>query len=89
MLLKPEEYEKQHEDLSYSQLLKLRDELIEEIRAYENHSDLNTYDYDIEVSPDEVYQVNLLYLSEICRLMARKVLESTSSLHIIRPEDYQ
>ncbi len=88
-MLNVEMYAKQHEDMSYSQLLKLRDELIEEIRAYENHTDLNTYDYDIEVSPDEIYQMNLQYLGEVCRLMARKVLESTSSLHIIRPEEYR
>ena len=56
---------------SYKELLPVRDELMQEIWTFENHS------YDSELimmhpSPEVVYQCNLEYLGELCKLIADK-----------------
>ena len=63
MMISPERYRDLHIDKTYSELLAVRDELLESIRAFENH----TYDPKLDwimPSPDTVYQCNLEYLGK-------------------------
>jgi|GEM_PF-4056067 len=58
---------------SYDELLEIRDELFDEVRSFENNSELNNLDIDLEEpSADAIYNTNMLHLSEICRLITEK-----------------
>lgn len=70
MMMSPESFIKLHKDKSYKELLQIRDKLVEEIWAFER----NTHDSDfyIHPSPEVVYQCNLMYLGELCKLISEK-----------------
>ena len=71
MMVSPESFIKEYENMSYSELLPVRDELIEAVRAFEEHA----YDPEEELvhpSPEVRYQCNLEYLGRLCGLIAEK-----------------
>ena len=53
---------------SYKELLKMRDELLEDIYAFEN-GDIAPSDRMICPSPEVIYQMDLEYLSALCMLI--------------------
>ena len=71
MMISPNGFIESYKNKSYKELLPIRDELMQEIWTFENHS------YDSELimmhpSPEVVYQCNLKYLGELCKLIADK-----------------
>ena len=76
MMISPETYRKDHENDTYEELLKERNELISEIRYFEKHEKEIMKDAAyICPSPDLVYQIELDYLSELCCLISTKYNE--------------
>jgi hypothetical protein len=74
MMISPETYAHMLANKSYAELIKERDELIKSIRDFEkNGADKEAYM--ICPSPDVIYQVNLEYLAELCRLIREKYRE--------------
>lgn len=71
MMISPELFVKNHQEGSYQQLISLRDRLIRDIRAFEKNK-INESAYQILPSPDVIYQCNLLYVAEICKLIYEK-----------------
>lgn len=57
------------EGKSYKELLKIREELLEEIYAFERGS-ISPESRMICPSPEVVYQMNLEYLGELCKLIS-------------------
>ena len=73
MMISPESFIEHHKNKSYSELLPIRDELLDEIRAFENHS----YDPELDLidpSPAVVYQCNLEYLGKLCELISKSII---------------
>ncbi len=68
-MISPEAYVDEYKDMSYEELLPIRDELIEDIKDFEKHGGGDT---EIHPSPDVMYQVNLEYLGKLCELIADK-----------------
>ena len=71
MMISPEMFVAEHKDEKYKDLLPVRDELIEQIYAFENH----TYDPEMDKyhpSPDVLYQMHLQYLGKLCELISEK-----------------
>lgn len=71
MMISPEWYKEEQKDKSYQELLKVREELLEEIYAFEKH----TYDPEMDgicPAPDVIYQCNLQYLGKLCELIVEK-----------------
>ena len=71
MMISPEMFVELHKDKKYNELLPVRDELIEAVRAFEN----KTYDPKMESihpSPDVIYQMDLEYLGKLCELISEK-----------------
>ena len=71
MMISPEMFVDNYKNASYAELLKVRDELIDEIHAFENHSYDPRLDY-ILPSPEVTYQCNLEYLGKLCELISEK-----------------
>ncbi len=71
MMISPEMFIEEYKNKSYAELLPIRDELLEEIRAFENrtyNSEMNM----VHPSPEVVYQCNLEYMGKLCELIAEK-----------------
>ena len=68
MMMSPNMYIKELENKSYKELLKVRYELINEIKDFEN----NKVENSIKPSPETMYKVHLQYLSELCLLISNK-----------------
>ena len=71
MMISPDGYIEGYKNKPYKELLTVRDKLLEEIRAFEDH----TYNPELEMihpSPEVVYQCNLEYLGKLCELIAEK-----------------
>lgn len=71
MMISPDGYIEGYKNKPYKELLTVRDKLLEEIRAFEDH----TYNPQLEMihpSPEVVYQCNLEYLGKLCELIAEK-----------------
>ena len=71
MMISPNGFIESYKNKSYKELLPVRDELMQEICMFENHS------YDSELimmrpSPEVVYQCKFEYLGELCKLIADK-----------------
>ena len=60
MMISPESFIKEYENLPYSELLPVRDELIEAVRAFEEHS------YDPE---EELVEESIRIAASLCRKM--------------------
>ncbi len=65
-MISPEMFIEEYENMSYEELLSVRDELIEGIRSLEKSGDNENY-------PENTrYQVELEYLGKLCELIAEK-----------------
>lgn len=71
MMIAPETYAEQYKDLPYEELLPIRDELIDGIRAFEKEG-LAGDGIIMAPSPDVRYQMHLEYLGKLCELIAEK-----------------
>ena len=71
MMISPQSFVESYKNKSYKELLSVRDKLMKEIRAFERR----TFDPELMLrrpSPETVYQCNLWYLGELCKLIAEK-----------------
>ena len=71
MMISPESYIDELKNKTYKELLKEKDKLLKEISDFENNKIVDE-EYNINPSPDVIYQCNLLYLSKLCELIADK-----------------
>lgn len=71
MMISPESYIEELKDKSYEELLKEKRNLLKEISDFENNN-ISNERFNIDPSPDVIYQCNLLYLSKLCELIAKK-----------------
>ena len=69
MMISPDIYIEQLKYKSYAELLPIKDELVDEIRYFEEHPN---DDVIMHPSPEVIYQCNLNYLSNLCDLIAKK-----------------
>lgn len=72
MMMSPESFRKMYENKSLDECYRVRRELIEEIIDFEDNP--GDIDY-ILPSRETVYDVNNLYLIEICKLIEEKLGE--------------
>ena len=72
MMISPDSFINQYKDRSYKEILPVRDKLIREIRKFEKHSHEQENDIMMDPSPEVIYQCNLKYLGELCKLIAFK-----------------
>ena len=71
MMISPEMYLAEHEDMKYKDLLPEKNRLIKDIREFE----AKTYDLEMDgmcPAPEVVYQMNLKYLGKLCELISEK-----------------
>ena len=74
-MISPEAYVIDLKDADYETLIQERNDLIELIQDFEEKEkagDRSGAEWNILPSPKVQYQLNLEYLSEICKLMAEK-----------------
>ena len=71
MMISPQSYVDDLKDECYEDLIKEKDKLIKEIQRFENNKTTDS-EFCINPSPEVVYQCNLLYLSELCKLVHDK-----------------
>lgn len=71
MMISPEAYIDELKNKTYKELIKEKNKLLKEISDFENNK-IADEEYNINPSPDVIYQCNLLYLSRLCELIADK-----------------
>ena len=71
MMISSKKYIGEWQDKTYEGCIAERDSLISSIRQFEQGK-FNREDLLCKPSPDTIYQCELEYLSEICRLIVRK-----------------
>ena len=71
MMISPESYIDELKNKTYKELIKEKNKLLKEISDFENNK-IADEEYNINPSPDVIYQCNLLYLSKLCELIADK-----------------
>ena len=71
MMISPEAYIDELKNETYKELIKEKNKLLKEISDFENNK-IADEEYNINPSPDVIYQCNLLYLSKLCELIADK-----------------
>lgn len=71
MMISPQSYVNDLKEKSYEELIKEKDKLIKEIQRFENNKIADS-EFCMNPSPEVVYQCNLLYLSELCKLVHDK-----------------
>ena len=71
MMISPEAYIDGLKNKTYKELIKEKNKLLKEISDFENNK-IADEEYNINPSPDVIYQCNLLYLSKLCELIADK-----------------
>ena len=71
MMISPDDFLDQHSNKSYAELLAVRDELLNDIFAFEKHA-YKTEELLIHPLPEVVYQCNLEYLGKLCELLSKK-----------------
>ena len=68
-MVSPDYFVEEYKDMTYEELLPVRDELIEDIREFEKNGPGAS---GMHPSPSTIYQVNLEYLGKLCELIADK-----------------
>ena len=72
-IIHPNSYQEEFQDFPYQDLVRIRDQLLKDIRAFEINP--NPWDDYTEISeagsPYTEYAVNLLHLSEICLMIIK------------------
>lgn len=71
MMIAPEIFVEQYKDSKYEELLKVRDELILDIHAFET-TEPSEDDKMIHPSPNARYQCNMEYLAKLLELIIEK-----------------
>lgn len=71
MMISSFSYIEEQKNKSYKELLIEKNNLLKEISDFENNK-ISEEEYNINPSPDVIYQCNLLYLSKLCELIAQK-----------------
>ena len=71
MMMSPESFVLTHKKDSYETLLKVRDELIKKIRAFEKKQ-ISLEEWMVKPSPDTVYQCNLEYFGKLCEYISER-----------------
>ena len=71
MMISSEIFVLSHKKDSYETLLKVRDNLIKEIRAYEKKQ-VSLDEWMIKPSPETIYQCNLEYLGKLCEYISER-----------------
>ena len=71
MMISPESYIVELKNTTYKELIEEKNKLLKEISDFENNK-IADEEYNINPSPDVIYQCNLLYLSKLCELIADK-----------------
>ena len=69
MMISPESYIDELKNKTYKELIGEKNKLLKEISDFENNK-IADEEYNINPSPDVIYQCNLLYLSKLCELIA-------------------
>ena len=69
MMISPESYIDELKNKTYKELIEEKNKLLKEISDFENNK-IADEEYNINPSPDVIYQCNLLYLSKLCELIA-------------------
>lgn len=72
MMISPGGFIEEYRDKKYKELLPVRDELIESIRAFEADTDRSGEGWMMHPSPEVIYQCNLEYLGKLCELISEK-----------------
>ena len=75
MMMSPEGYAERYKGAEYHEMIKERDRLIDSIRQFEQkqrEGDRSGEEWMIEPSPEVVYQCNLEYLAELCKMIQEK-----------------
>ena len=68
-MVSPDYFVEEYKDMTYEELLPVRDELIEDIREFEKKGPGVG---GMQPSPNTMYQVRLEYLGKLCELIASK-----------------
>ena len=68
MMISPEGFAEDNKGKSYEELIAVRNELMDEIKAFEEGT-ISQEEYAICPSPDTRYWCNLKYMIEICKLI--------------------
>lgn len=71
MMISPDSYIDEFKNKKYKELVVEKNKLLKEISDFENNN-IPEESYNINPSPDVIYQCNLLYLSKLCELIADK-----------------
>ena len=71
MMISPDSYIDEFKNKKYKELVVEKNKLLKEISDFENNN-IPKVSYNINPSPDVIYQCNLLYLSKLCELIADK-----------------
>ena len=74
MMVSPEYMKSEYEKMSYEELVAERDNLLSYIRDFEENK-IDEDAYQINPSPDVIYQMNHEYLGQIAPLIAEKFRE--------------
>lgn len=75
MMMSPEMYVELYRDEPIEKIIKIRDELIDNIKDLEKivfSKERSSDEWNFHPGPDVRYQVNLEYLSQICILLSEK-----------------
>lgn len=75
MMMAPQTFLAEYENASYSELLKLKNELVQEIADFENSIGKGIEQSQIQPSPDVHYQWNLQVLGILCPMLGDKFNE--------------
>ena len=78
MMISPDMYIEELKDADYNALIEERDQLIEAIVEFEQKEkagDRSGEEWRFMPSPEVLYQVNLEYLAEVCKLMHERYNE--------------
>ncbi len=70
MMRDPREYAKQFENASYSEILKIKNELVSSIKDFENDKEKTGSEWKVSPGPDVLYQWNLEALGLIAPMVA-------------------
>ena len=72
MMTSLDEFAKCYMEKKYKELLSVRDDLLEEIKQFEDNIDQRKGNGNIHPSPEVRYQCNLEYLGVLCKLISGK-----------------
>ncbi|MCI6360593.1 MAG: hypothetical protein MR773_01870 [Eubacterium coprostanoligenes] len=68
MMISPEQFAEMHKGKWQGELVKIREDLINQIHAFEN-DEYKESEWNVDPSPAVVYEMNHLYLAEISKLI--------------------